>query len=423
MDSMHRPFARSGNEGAKPADSADTSFSIVAIDAYHLVVADRSYWGGFRQESLLEGERFLLKSGWRTVYGRNVESAIIKVTLADGSVGWGEATEPICPEVICRLAADLLGPVLGTRDFNHPAGLWAHGYELQRGRGHGSGYFLHALAALDIAVWDALARRNAIPLSALLCRSPKSSVPIYLSGIRRATLHERTDHLSQLVASGLTAVKIFAGNETHSTLAEVDALRAAVPGAWDLMVDALWSYDQVEDAIDASRQLGERGVRWLECPLVPEELDLHRELAQQAGVPIALGEHFFTHHQSEPWMRARAMQMFQPDIGRTGISDGLRQVAAAGRQGIGSTPHMGSGSPVVQAAALQVWASIAAAAPCEYQFDLADLLPEVFDNGWRYADGALAVPDRPGSGVEVNETALQRLSATVETWRKSGLRR
>src|SRR5687768_18003153 len=169
------------------------------------------------------------------------------------------------------------------------------------------------------------------------------------------------------------------------------------------MVDVLWSYESVAAAAEARRAFGERHVRWLECPLIPEDLDAHCQLAAGEGAPIALGEHFFTHHQSLPWFKAGALSVFQPDMGRTGLSDGLRQTRMAQERGIAVTPHMGSGSPIVQATALQFWAAIRPELACEYQLDLADVLPGAFDTAWTFARGALAVPDRPGLGVEVDE--------------------
>src|SRR4051812_18745681 len=126
----------------------DLSLSIVAVDAYHLVIAGKTYWSTFNQENRAASSRFLLKPNWRTVYARQVETALIRVTLADGSVGWGEATEPICPEVICRLATELLAPLAASATFADPVALWDFGYDLNRGRGHVAGYQLLAMAAL-----------------------------------------------------------------------------------------------------------------------------------------------------------------------------------------------------------------------------------------------------------------------------------
>lgn len=393
------------------------TLEIASIEAFHVVARDRSYWNEFKQQDRAASDRHVLKPGWRAAYTRNFETAIVKVTLVDGTVGWGEATEPICPEVICRLAVHLIAPFVGGRSFEHPRRVWEEGYDLQRVRGHTAGYILHAMAAIDIALWDALARRSGLPLSALLSTDPAQYVPAYLSGIRRATLSDRIAMLSGLVSEGLTGVKLFVTNDTPETLAEIDALRAGVPGEWDIMVDALWSFETVTEAALARRALGERGVRWLECPLIPEDLEAHLELAAGGGTPVALGEHFFTHHQSLPWLKAGALSVFQPDLGRAGLSNGLHQAKLARAHGVAVTPHMGNGSAVGQAAALHFWAASRCEFPCEFQFDLADVLPDAFDTAWTFAKGGFAVPTRPGLGVEVDEAAIRANSEDVEVWR------
>jgi galactonate dehydratase len=109
--------------------------------------------------------------------------------------------------------------------------------------------------------------------------------------------------------------------------------------------------------------------------------------------------------------------VFQPDIGRTGLSNGIRQASMATEHGIAVTPHMGNGSPIVQATALHFWAATRPEVPCEYQFDLADVLPAAFKSGWTFAKGRLDVPALPGLGVEVDEVALRASSRAIELWR------
>jgi galactonate dehydratase len=394
--------------------SADTAFVISAVDAFHFVARD-TYWRGQRAGNRVEAGRFVLKPGWRTVYATRVETALVRVTLADGTVGWGEATEPICPEVVCRLAVALLAPVLGGRDFHSPEDLWEAGYDLNRGRGHLAGYHLLSLAALEVAVWDALGRRAGLPVATLLAGNPAQNLSAYLSGLRRASLAERVTLARQVVDEGWAGAKIFVDADTEATLAEVDALRAGVPGHWRLMADALWSYECVEEAAVARAALSQRDVAWLECPLPPEDLDAHVALAGGSGTPVALGEHFFTARQSIPWFEAGALHVFQPDICRTGLSDGMRQAAAARARGIAVTPHMGSGSPVLQAAALQFASAARSDLPVEFQRDLAALGNGAFRSAWMLEHGTFTLADAPGLGVDVDPEKVAAMS-TREKW-------
>ncbi len=395
---------------------ADMSFTIVGVEAFHLVVPGKTYWNGFRPENRTSTDRFLLKPGWRTVYAQRVETALVRVVFADGTTGWGEVTEPICPEVICTLVAELIAPLAGGIEFADPTALWDFAYDLNRCRGHASGYHCLAMGALDTAVWDAIGRRENRTVASLISATPHSAVDVYLSGVRQASQDERVRALRLFVDEGLAAAKFFIDANLDEALGEIEAMRAAVGDACLLATDALWSFETVEAAAIARRRLAELDVAWLECPLIPEDLNGHLQLMNEPGVPVALGEHFATHHQSSAWLRSRALHVFQPDFSRTGFSDGLRQRQIAAENDILVTPHMGAGSPIVQAIAMQAWLAGGGNLPCEYQYELSSMLPDVFDSGWIYSGGRLNAPDRPGLGVNVNPEALVGYSAETKHW-------
>src|SRR5690606_34853545 len=155
---------------------------------------------------------------------------------------------------------------------------------------------------------------------ALFTGNAECNVPLYLSGLRRATRAERVAQLSVAFAEGFRAAKIFVDQDSAETLAEFDALRGAVPHDCALMVDALWSYSSVEEARRLSLALAERGARWLECPLLPEDLPGHVALRRAGGTPIAIGETFFNSYQLRDWIDAGAFDVYQPDIGRVGFA-------------------------------------------------------------------------------------------------------
>ena len=109
MTDRQKPGSSGEMFAFSPARRHDLAFEIAAIDAYHLVEGAETYWQDYKPQDRVATDRFLLKPGWRTVYGKRFETALIRVTLSDGSTGWGEATEPICPEAIGSLAVRLLG--------------------------------------------------------------------------------------------------------------------------------------------------------------------------------------------------------------------------------------------------------------------------------------------------------------------------
>ncbi len=392
--------------------TAPLDFQIRQIDVLHVRAAGGGYWEGYVDGRAHAAERYLLADGWRTVYARHVEGAVVRVELADGHVGWGEANAPILPEIVCQIARDLLAPMLQGRDFADPSAMWGFLYDLQRGRGHQGGYQLDAIAAIDIAVWDAIARRADVPLAALLGERPRPMIPVYLSGLRQATLPERMAHARQWADRGLSGVKLFLDADIAAGCAELAALKDAVPAIDRWMVDLLWSLETLEDGVAAKAAYGELDAGWLECPLLPEDIDGHRRLHAEPGAPIALGEHFHTSFEVASWLQPQALDVLQPDIGRTGISNALQQRRMALAAGIDVTPHMGSGLDIFQAATLQFAATCADGLLTELQGGLSSRLGDAVDSGWRFADGGFRLPDRPGLGIEVDADRLGALRAS-----------
>ena len=390
--------------------STDLGVEVAELTAFHLSFADEpGYWEDYRGGGGKAPRRSRLefREGWQTVYPTTVEAVLVRVTLADGSVGWGESNSPIGPEVTALICKSLLTPMVTDRAFESPVHMWDFLYDAQRGRGYAAGYYLDALAALDIAVWDAIGSRAGLPVARLLSESPRENLPVYLSGLRQATVTERIEAMHRWLDTGLTGIKIFVDGDLDAAGQELAALQQGAEGKVEQwMVDTLWMC-RGDDGRRAKAMFGDLGARWLECPLQPEDLHGHRDLAREPGSPIALGEHFRTHYQTEAWFESPlALDVYQPDIGRTGLSDGLRQITQAGDAGVPSTPHMGSGLHVFQAATLHFATACGDEYLQEYQAGLAERGDLIGDTSWRYADGSFDLPDTPGLGVRIDEEAL-----------------
>ena len=383
----------------------DRGFRIKSVRAVRIAPGGRGYWEGFTGTGAQS--RFFFRDGWRTAYPRQVETAIVRIELDDGTIGWGEANAPIAPEVTVLVANALLAPILEGRGFDDPRAMWDLLYDANRGRGHHGSFYLDAVAMIDIALWDAVAKRAGLPLAALLAGEPRRHIPSYLSGLRQGSLDERIATARDWAGRGLEAIKLFFDADTAAGVAELGALQAALPEIRRWMVDVLWSFTTLEPAAAAKRAYGELGCGWLECPMLPEDLEGHRALCAAPGAPVALGEHVHARFECERWLAGGAVQVFQPDVGRTGVSEMLRLLAIAREAGVKVTPHMGSGLDIFQAATLHVAAVTDADLDCEFQAGIAGRLGDAIDTGWRFEAGGFTLPDRPGIGVVVDEAALQ----------------
>ena len=393
--------------------SLDLSFAILDIRTAHLAFPDTpGYWEQYRRQNeepsaAPEIARYEFKPGWQTVYATMVETPLVRVELNDGNIGWGESNTPIAPEIVCVMIDAAIAEMVINREFASPTHLWDFVYDSQRGRGINSGYWMDALAALDIAIWDALGKRNDLPVAALLESQPRINIPVYLSGLRRATLDERITQAKSLSEQGIRGAKIFQAGDIEAALKELDALVDGAPDVEQWMVDTLWMCS-LENAITAKRAFGDRDLRFFECPLQPEDLTGHRALHRAEGSPIAIGEHFRTTYQLNDWLTPEpAFDIYQPDIGRTSISDFIRQRYLAYAANIPVTPHMGNGVSVFQAATLQCAAVSSPELLQEFQGGLSNLLQDASDTGWQLKDGEFILPDRPGLGVSIDEHGIE----------------
>ena len=170
--------------------SHDLSFTIREIKTAHLAFPDTAgYWEQYRRQGEVASDapslaRYEFKPGWQTVYATMVETPLVRVELAEGQIGWGESNTPIAPEIVCVMLDAAIAEMVIGREFEDPTALWDFVYDSQRGRGVNSGYWMDALAALDIAIWDAIGKRERRTRSGVARRlTIRTDIPVYLSGL------------------------------------------------------------------------------------------------------------------------------------------------------------------------------------------------------------------------------------------------
>ncbi len=369
-----------------------------------------SYWEETESHKIIRTtNRFELREGWQTVYARKPECLLVKITLSNGLTGWGEANVPIGPEIVKLIISNIITPLVKKEKFLNPNQMWQFLYDIQRGRGYHSGYYIDALAALDIAVWDALSKFHEIPLGKLLRKKSLTKIPIYLSGLRQKNLEEKISHLKQWENNGLKGVKLFLPSNNTEIENEISKIQSKVPEINNWMIDLLWM-SELKSTIKLKKNLEKFNINFLECPLQPENIEEHKTLVSKPGVPIALGEHFRTHYQILPWLKEQALDVLQPDIGRTGISNALTQLKICKKYNIPVTPHMGMGSPIFQAATLHFSSICESNYLQEFQAGLANNLHELVKTFWSYKEGYIYMPKKFGLGVEVDEQKILEYS-------------
>jgi galactonate dehydratase len=352
--------------------------------------------------------RYHRVGNYPTVFSDAIETCLVRVTADDGTFGWGEAQASILPEILGILVLRLLGPVLIGRDPFDRDVLWQEMYDTNRVRGHGAGYLLGAISALDLALWDLNGKATGKPVCQLLGGRFRDRVTVYQSGLAAPTREGRQQLARDAVDRGFRAIKLFLGHDPASDVAEVRAIREAVGPGVKIMVDGHWMYDRAT-ALELGRAYEREGVAWLEAPLDPSDLRGHAELARALDLPIALGEVEQTRTQFLEILERGAADILQPDVGRAGgLTESRRIAAFAETFNVPIAPHHGIGAGPLILAGLHFAAAIPNFLILEYQDLMHRTLSELVDRPPRLVDSFLEVPDGPGLGIDVQLAAVEK---------------
>ena len=297
---------------------------------------------------------------------------------------------------------------------------------------------------LDMACWDVKGKHLGVPVHELLGGKVRNELRAYANGwdfdarsvvdryhdgedaasVLPDVKAEITDAAVGMVEAGYDALKFSpvqwgrgsttSRRELDCALDVVEAVAESVPSHVELLVEGHKRLS-TEKAVTAARRLERFDPGFYEEP-VPAELEPLRRVADQSPVPIATGESFVTHRGFADLLSRSDVRVVQPDVGRAGgITELLKIANMAAAERVGFAPHNAAG-PVMTHAAVHVGAA-SPAFMIQETFEAAfhpdwseDLLVDPLDIG----DGTIAVPDRPGLGVELDETVLEEHEIGVE---------
>ena len=255
-----------------------------------------------------------------------------------------------------------------------------------------------ALNAVDMAAWDALARAAGRPLAVLLGGQASARVPAYgsLKSMRPAAVAAEAE---EVLATGVRELKVKIGAGTLADDLEVLAtLRDVAGDGIGLMVD----YNQslpVAEALARLERLDAEGLRWVEEPVLAEDVAGHARVAAAARTPIQAGESWWSPHEAARSIAARGSDHAMLDVARIGGVTGWQRAAAlAHAAGLPISSH------IYAELSVHLLAATPGAHRLEYLPDAAPVLREPL----RLEDGYAVVPDAPGTGVAWDEDVVAR---------------
>jgi len=346
-----------------------------------------------------------------TSFARLGERTVLLVRLTDtrGAVGWGEAYCNFPPhggEHRMALLQSIFAPRLLARHVESPQAAFddltrkTAVLALQTGE---PGPIAQCIAALDIALWDLVARRARLPLAALLSPSPSARVNGYATGLSPEGL---AGSLEAEAARGHRVFKLKAGFGRETDLKAMQVARETVGDAL-VAVDANQAWT-LPEAIEMADALAADAPLWLEEPLRADApAAAWKALREASAIDLAAGENLYTEQAFTELIEAGHVRYIQPDPVKWGGITGVSRVARRVREaGLVFCPHY-IGSGLGWTACLHLVAafggpgSLVEADPNENPLrePLAQPFPVL-------GQGAYLVPQAPGLGVTPDVAAV-----------------
>lgn len=336
---------------------------------------------------------------------------IVEIFTDDGLAGIGDAA--LAPQITKSVIDLYLRPLLIGADPWDTEFLWQLMYRKTMAFGR-KGIAMAAISAVDIALWDILGKSAKQPVYRLLGGRTKPRIPVYASRLYSVPLEELAAEAKRYKNEGYKAMKLrfgwgpvdgAAGMQRNVDL--VRTVRQAVGDGIDVMADAYmgWTLDYAKRMLPLLEPFH---LRWLEEPVVPDDIRGYAELKAAGRIPIAGGEHEFTLFGFRDLLDARAVDYIQFDTNRVGGISQARKVAAlAEAYSVPVIPHAGQmhNYHVVMASLNS---------PMAEYFPMVDvevgneLFWYIFDGEPRAQNGFIDLDDNvPGLGLSIKEDALR----------------
>ena len=348
---------------------------------------------------------------------------VLRLDLESGITGWGEA-QPIStwggdhakhygesPKMTARVIEDILLPSITGHDVTDIEQLHGRMNRVLRG-------YPYAKAAIDVALHDAIGKIFGVPVYQLLGGKVRNGIVLAHSiGLMDADVAAR--EAVEVIAEGVTTIKVKIGIEAERDIKVVAAVRDAIRSAGKIRVDANQGYRTWREAVRVINAMEKYDIAYAEQPV--EGLRAMAEVSARVSVPVMADESAWTPEDVLDISRLNAAQMLSVYYTKPGgLARSKRLLAVAGAASmpcdINGSAEMGIGVAAdlhlaASSAEISLPGTISATSTAEIartkvasRYYLDDIIKEPF----RYDKGVLFVPDGPGLGVEVDEAKLAK---------------
>ena len=349
------------------------------------------------------------------------DAFLVRIHTDEGLVGVGEGdTSPYVAREIVTMPSSHsiargLAEVLIGEDPRRVRPLWDKLFldSYHYGR---DGAALHALSAIDMALWDLLGQVSGLSVAQLMGGEVSSDIEIYASEVMPETPEEVTAIATQVVREGFGALKLGWGPLGRDVGRDVElaaAARSVLGPERKLMIDGGMAYS-LRSARDFCRRSEDLDLFWFEEPFEGDDFRSYERLCESVGVRVACGE---AHSTIGPFRQLidLGVSILQPDLGRCGGFTIGRDISAMVREYAASAvviPHCFS-TDVLLAATLQFVATLPGERLIEYPVTSSKRAGSLLTTPFVPHEGKLRVAHGPGLGITLDEDEVARRTVRI----------
>ncbi|MCV0429458.1 MAG: galactonate dehydratase [Roseibium sp.] len=351
----------------------------------------------------------------------------LKIETDEGVTGWGEPVLEGKALAVEAMVHELSDYLVGT----DPLLIEDHWNVMYRGGFYrGGGIHMSAISGIDQALWDIKGKAAGLPVHALLGGKCREKIKVYswIGGDRPADVAQNA---KDVMKRGFKAIKLNGCEEMQivDSNAKIDAAVATIATIRDAV-----GYDlgigvdfhgrvQKPMAKVLAKELEQFRLMFIEEPVLSENKEALRDIANHIATPIALGERLYSRWDFKSVLQDGYVDVIQPDLSHAGGITECRKIATmAEAYDVALAPHCPLG-PVALAACLQVDAVSHNAFIQEQSLGIHynssnDILDYISNKDvFRYENGFVSIPDGPGLGVEIDEDYVKERAKTGHRWR------
>ncbi|GAB3532950.1 enolase C-terminal domain-like protein [Photobacterium alginatilyticum] len=344
------------------------------------------------------------------------DAVIVKVHTDAGVTGIGEADSSpavvkACIEtphsnLYCYGLRELLigeNPLEIERLWNKM--YWASNYMGRRGAG------IHAISAIDIALWDIAGQFYGVPVHTLLGGKYRDQIRAYGTFIPDSKPENNREIALNLVRQGFTSIKFGGGvfgDDPESDYQIVRHVREAVGDEIEVQIDLASKWRTTGHAAQMCKRLEPFNLNWVEEPVLADDMVGYSRLSRQIQPKLAGGESLTTRYEFKSFLEQSEVDIVQPDITRCGgITEMKKIYDLAQLHGTQLVPH-GFSTGILLAASVHFLAACEHGTLMEYSQSSSPLFTDLMSNRLPFSQGYVPVPDSPGLGIELSEDVINK---------------